>query len=195
MQGRFHIYEGYSIGEVVFGVRVLGLLGIDTLFVTNAAGGINKSLQPGDLMVIRDHINFSSENPALGEEIPEFGQRFFDMTCAYDRELIKKAKEVYERSGVSYKEGVYAFLKGPSYETPAEIKMLSVLGADAVGMSTVPEVIAARQMKINVFGISCITNLAAGISKTKLSHQEVVETSKKAQRDFIKIITEMISEA
>jgi len=145
-------------------------------------------------MVIRDHINLSGENPAIGEEIPQFGPRFFDMTYAYDTELIQKAKKVYEQNGIPYREGVYAFLKGPSYETPAEIKMLSIMGADAVGMSTVPEVIAARQMNIRVFGVSCITNMAAGISKTKLSHQEVVETSNKVKSSFTKIITDMVRE-
>lgn len=192
MQGRFHFYEGHPISRVVLGVRVMGLLGIETMFVTNAAGGINKAFKPGDLMVIKDHINFPGENPAFGEEIPEFGPRFFDMTGAYDPELIEKAKKVYDKNGVPYKEGVYVFYKGPSYETPAEIKMLSIIGADAVGMSTVPEVIAARQMNIKVFGMSCITNMAAGISKTKLSHQEVVETSRKVKESFIKIITDMI---
>ncbi|HHV83487.1 MAG TPA: purine-nucleoside phosphorylase [Tepidanaerobacter syntrophicus] len=194
MQGRFHFYEGHPISKVVFGVRVMGLLGINTLIVTNAAGGINTSLKPGDLMVIKDHINFAGENPAIGEEIPEFGPRFFDMTYAYDLELIETAKRVYEKNKVVYKEGVYAFLKGPSYETPAEIKMLSIIGADAVGMSTVPEVIAARQMNIKVFGISCITNMAAGISKNKLSHQEVIETSERVKKDFIKIISGAVAE-
>ena len=194
MQGRFHLYEGYPISKVVLGVRVMGLLGIKTLFVTNAAGGVNEAFAPGDLMVIRDHINLSGENPAIGEEIPQFGPRFFDMTYAYDTELIQKAKKVYEQNGIPYREGVYAFLKGPSYETPAEIKMLSIMGADAVGMSTVPEVIAARQMNIRVFGVSCITNMAAGISKTKLSHQEVVETSNKVKSSFNKIMTDMVRE-
>lgn len=194
MQGRFHFYEGHPISRVVLGVRVMGLLGVETLFVTNAAGGINKSFVPGDLMVIKDHINFPGENPAFGDEIPEFGPRFFDMTHAYETELIEKAKKIYEKNKVPYREGVYAFYKGPSYETPSEIKMLSIIGADAVGMSTVPEVIAARQMNIKVFGVSCITNMAAGISKTKLSHQEVVETSNKVKESFIKIITDMIEE-
>ncbi|MDD4569933.1 MAG: purine-nucleoside phosphorylase, partial [Tepidanaerobacteraceae bacterium] len=194
MQGRFHFYEGHPISRVVLGVRVLGLLGIDTLFVTNAAGGINESFKPGDLMVIKDHINFPGENPAFGEEIPEFGPRFFDMTFAYDKELTEKAKIVYEKNNVPYREGVYAFYKGPSYETPAEIRMLSFVGADAVGMSTVPEVIAARQMDIRVFGVSCVTNMAAGISKTKLAHQEVVDTSQRVKKSFIKIITDMIGQ-
>jgi len=188
MQGRFHLYEGYPVNKVVFGVRVLGLLGIKTLIVSNAAGGINENLQPGDLMVIKDHINFVGENPAGGEEIEELGPRFFDMTCAYDEKLRSIAREVFEELGVSFKEGVYAFFKGPSYETPAEIRMLKILGADAVGMSTVPEVIAARQMGIRVFGISLITNMAAGISKAPLSHEEVLDVSKKAGEKFVNII-------
>lgn len=192
MQGRFHFYEGYTLSKVTYAVRTLGLLGIKTLFVTNAAGGINENLQPGDLMVIKDHINFSSENPAVGKESLEFGPRFFDMTNAYDLDLIKNAKEVFIKNKVKYHEGVYAFMKGPSYETPAEVNMLKILGADAVGMSTVPEVIAARQMDIKVFGISCITNMAAGISKSLLSHQEVIETSKKAREKFKKIIKAMV---
>ncbi len=193
MQGRFHLYEGHPVSKVVSGVRVMGLLGIKTLFVTNAAGGINKKFRPGDLMVIKDHINFPGENPAFGQEIPEFGPRFFDMTYAYEPKLIEKAKEVYKINEIPYKEGIYAFYKGPSYETPAEIRMLSTIGADAVGMSTVPEVIAARQMRIKVFGISCITNMASGISKAKLSHQEVVNTSNRAKEDFTKVITQMVT--
>jgi purine-nucleoside phosphorylase len=192
MQGRFHFYEGYSMPKVVHGVRVLGLLGIKTLVVTNAAGGINPSFEPGDLMVINDHINLSGENPAAGPEIAEFGPRFFDMTHAYDVELIEKARKIFKNNGIKYTEGVYAFFKGPSYETPAEVRMIKLLGADAVGMSTVPEVIAARQMGIKVFGVSCVTNMASGLSDKPLSHQEVVETSNKAKEKFIKIIREML---
>ncbi|ABP67893.1 inosine guanosine and xanthosine phosphorylase family [Caldicellulosiruptor saccharolyticus DSM 8903] len=191
-QGRFHLYEGYKVEEVVFGVRVAGLLGVKNLIVTNAAGGISQFLSPGDLMVIKDHINLSGENPAIGEDAQYFGERFFDMTYAYDKETIEKAKDVYKKNGVDYKEGVYAFLKGPSYETPSEIRMLKILGADAVGMSTVPEVIAARQMGIRVFGISCITNMAAGILDKKLSHEEVIEVSKAVEEKFIKIIRDII---
>ncbi|WP_422444766.1 purine-nucleoside phosphorylase [Thermoanaerobacterium sp. DL9XJH110] len=193
MQGRIHLYEGYPVSSVVFGVRVMGLLGIRELFVTNAAGGINPDLKPGDLMVIKDHINLSGENPAAGDEIPELGPRFFDMTFAYDRELINRARQVFTKNNTEYKEGVYAYLKGPSYETPAEIRMLKILGADAVGMSTVPEVIAARQMGIRVFGLSCITNMAAGISQSPLSHQEVLDISRRAGQKFIEIITDMVS--
>lgn len=192
MQGRFHLYEGYPIEKVVFGVRVLGLLGIRVLIVTNAAGGISANLGPGDLMVIKDHINMTGENPAAGEEIPELGSRFFDMTFAYDAELREKAKQVFEEAGLEYKEGVYAFLKGPSYETPAEIRMLKAIGADAVGMSTVPEVIAARQMGIRVLGISCITNMAAGILDKPLSHAEVLEVSEKVKEKFVRVLSSII---
>ncbi|SHM81967.1 purine-nucleoside phosphorylase [Caldanaerovirga acetigignens] len=193
MQGRFHLYEGYPIEKVVFGVRVLGLLGIKVLIVTNAAGGINESFCPGDLMVIKDHINMSGENPAAGEEIPEIGPRFFDMTYAYDEGLRQKAKTAFEEIGVEYKEGVYAFMRGPSYETPAEIRMLKTIGADAVGMSTVPEVIAARQMGIRVLGISCITNMAAGILDKPLSHAEVLEVSEKVKEKFVRVLSSIIS--
>lgn len=195
MQGRFHFYEGYPMSKVTYAVRTLGLLGTKTLFVTNAAGGINENLQPGDLMVIKDHINFLGENPAAGKESLEFGPRFFDMTHAYDSKLLEDARKVFTKNKVKYHEGVYAFMKGPSYETPAEVNMLKILGADAVGMSTVPEVIAARQMDIKVFGISCITNMAAGISKASLSHQEVIETSKKAREKFKQIVKDMIKNA
>ncbi len=191
-QGRFHLYEGYKVEEVVFGVRAAGLLGVKNLIVTNAAGGISPLLSPGDLMVIKDHINLSGENPAIGPEAERFGERFFDMTYAYDREMIEKAKDVYKKNRVDYKEGIYAFLKGPSYETPSEIKMLKIIGADAVGMSTVLEVIAARQMNMRVFGVSCITNMAAGILEKKLSHQEVIEVTKLVEEKFIKIIRDLI---
>jgi purine-nucleoside phosphorylase len=192
MQGRFHLYEGYDISEVVFGTRVIAFLGIENLYVTNAAGGINTSLRPGDLMVIKDHINFSGENPACGEEIPELGPRFFDMTYAYDPDLKERAKVIFKRNDTGYKEGVYAFFKGPSYETPAEIRMLKKMGGDAVGMSTVPEVIAARQIGVKVFGVSCITNMAAGISDSLLSHSEVIAASEQAQDILTRILIDMI---
>ncbi|MEZ0537348.1 purine-nucleoside phosphorylase [Caldicellulosiruptoraceae bacterium PP1] len=191
-QGRVHLYEGYSIYDVVFGIRTIGLLGVKNLIVTNAAGGINTGFVPGDLMVIKDHLNLSGENPAIGEEFSEFGNRFFDMTYAYDRELIDIIKDVYKKNGIDYREGVYAFLKGPSYETPSEIKMLRIMGADAVGMSTVPEVIAARQMGIRVCGISCITNMAAGILDRKLTHQEVIEVSNMVKEKFTKLVSDII---
>lgn len=194
MQGRFHLYEGYPVERVVFGVRTLGLLGAKVMVITNAAGGISENLRPGDLMVIKDHINMAGENPAAGEETPELGPRFFDMTYAYDGELRERAQRAFEEAGLEYKEGVYAFMRGPSYETPAEIRMLKTIGADAVGMSTVPEVIAARQMGIRVLGISCITNMAAGILEKPLSHAEVLEVSERVKGKFVEVLGRIISE-
>ncbi|MEZ0537952.1 purine-nucleoside phosphorylase [Caldicellulosiruptoraceae bacterium PP1] len=191
-QGRFHLYEGYSINDVVIGIRTIGLLGVNKLIVTNAAGGISSKLMPGDLMIINDHINLSNENPAIGKDALDFGERFFDMTYAYDQELIEKARIIYNKNNIEYKEGVYAFLKGPSFETPAEIRMLKTLGADAVGMSTVPEVIAARQLKMRVLGISCITNMAAGILDQILTDKEVFEIAKKSEGIFTKLLKEII---
>ncbi|MEM7435104.1 MAG: purine-nucleoside phosphorylase [Myxococcota bacterium] len=175
MQGRFHLYEGYTVNEVVFGVRLMAALGARTLIVTNAAGGISSSLAPGDLMVISDQLNLTGSS-LVGESVAA-GPRFVDMTEAFDPTLRGVAIEVAEAQGVSLAEGVYAGLLGPAYETPAEVRMLRTLGADAVGMSTVLEVIAARQQGMRVLGISCITNLASGISGAPLSHEEVTETA------------------
>ncbi|MDQ3256501.1 MAG: purine-nucleoside phosphorylase, partial [Acidobacteriota bacterium] len=163
MQGRFHYYEGYQFNEVTFPVRVLGVLGIKSLVLTNAAGGLNNGFTQGALMVISDHLNLIGENPLRGANDERFGPRFPDMTEVYDREYQDIAIKESRRAGRELRRGVYAALSGPSYETPAEIRMLRALGADAVGMSTVPEAIVARQMGIKVLGISCITNLAAGV--------------------------------
>lgn len=192
MQGRFHYYEGYPIHDVVFPVRVMIGLGIDSLIVTNAAGGVNESFAPGDLMIIRDHINYAGVNPLIGKNLDDKGPRFVDMTWAYDRELIKLAKKSAENLNLSLKEGVYMWFSGPTYETPAEIKLASVLGADAVGMSTVPEVIIANHEGIRVLGISCITNMAAGILDQPLDHNEVVETSLKVKDQFQSLVMEII---
>ncbi|UCH93770.1 MAG: purine-nucleoside phosphorylase [Candidatus Aminicenantes bacterium] len=189
MQGRYHFYEGHDIAEVVFPVRVLCRLGVKKLLLTNAAGGINPMLIPGDLMILRDHINMMGVNPLKGENDDRLGPRFPDMSHVYDEALIDIIAEGMQSRGMGVKKGVYAALSGPSYETPAEIKMLSVLGADAVGMSTVPEAIAARHMGAAVAGISCISNLAAGISKTPLSHREVTETANRVKDRFIKLLT------
>ena len=162
MQGRFHLYEGYSLEEVTFPIRVMKRLGVETVLITNAAGGINESFQAGDLMLIRDHINFMFRNPLVGPNDPELGDRFPDMTEAYDADLRRLAKKVAEKLGIDLKEGVYAAMLGPSYETPAEIRMLRTVGGDAVGMSTVPEVIVARHAGIRVLGLSCIANMARG---------------------------------
>jgi purine-nucleoside phosphorylase len=192
MQGRYHYYEGHHITEVVFPVRVLCSLGIGKLLLTNASGGINSMLVPGDLMIIRDHINMMGTNPLIGENDDRLGPRFPDMSEVYDRELADIIAECQQELGLGVKKGVYLALTGPSYETPAEIKMLSVWGADAVGMSTVPEAIAARHMGVKVAGISCVCNLAAGISKTPLSHKEVTETADRVKEVFIRLLNTAI---
>lgn len=184
MQGRVHLYEGHPTADVVFGVRLMRVLGASTLVITNAAGGCGEGLQAGDLMLIEDHLNLTGQSCLVGENEPELGVRFPDMSEAYDRKLRALADDVAHSQGVKLARGVYAGLLGPSYETPAEIRMLSRLGADAVGMSTVLEVIAARHMGMKVLGISCITNLAAGISATTLSHDEVTETANRVRRTF-----------
>lgn len=188
MQGRFHYYEGYSLNEVVFPVRVMIGLGIKNLIVTNAAGGVNEKLLPGDLMIIKDHINFTGQNPLIGKNYKELGPRFVDMTQSYDKNLIDLTVKVGEKLNISLQEGVYMWLTGPTYETPAEIKLARVLGASAVGMSTVPEVIAASHQGIKVLGISCITNMAAGILDKPLNHEEVIETSLKVKEKFEKLV-------
>ena len=184
MQGRVHFYEGYAISEVVFPLRVLIRLGIRKLIVTNAAGGINRDLSPGDLMLITDHINLMGVNPLMGPNLDEFGPRFPDMTEAYPAEFRQLAHSVAREQKIELREGVYVGLAGPTYETPAEIRMLRSLGGDAVGMSTVPEVIAANHSGLKVLGISCITNMAAGILPRKLDHAEVLETTTRVRRKF-----------
>jgi purine-nucleoside phosphorylase len=181
LQGRVHIYEGFSIADVVFPIRVLGCLGIRQLIVTNAAGGVNKTFNPGDLMLITDHINFTGTNPLIGANIDEFGPRFPDMSEAYDSGMRQIALDTAKLKNISLREGVYIAFSGPNYETPAEIRMCRAMGADAVGMSTVPEVIVARHMGIRVLGISCITNMAAGIPPQPLTHRDVLDTAEKAQ--------------
>lgn len=188
MQGRVHFYEGYDMNEVMFLARMLGRLGVKKLVVTNAAGGVNTSYQAGDLMLISDHINFMGQNPLRGPNIDELGLRFPDMSEAYPESLRNLAKEVAAGIGLKLQEGVYLALSGPTYETPAEIRAFRVLGADAVGMSTVPEVIAASHMQIPVLGISCITNMAAGILKQKLTHQEVMDTTARVQKQFTALV-------
>lgn len=188
MQGRVHFYEGYEMPEVMFLTRVVGRLGIRKLIVTNAAGGINTSFVPGDLMLISDHINLMGMNPLRGPNVDDLGVRFPDMSDAYAEELRGVAKRVAAELGIAVKEGVYLALSGPTYETPAEIRAFRVLGADAVGMSTAPEVIAASHMQIPVVGISCITNMAAGILKQKLTHQEVIDTTARVQKEFTALV-------
>jgi len=184
MSGRFHYYEGNDMASIAYYVRVMKVMGVKKLIITNAAGGINRSFTPGDLMLITDHIKFFDNSPLRGENIEEFGLRFNDMSTAYTPSLREVAKAAAKDMGITLKEGVYAFMPGPSFETPAEIRALSVLGADAVGMSTVPEVITATHCGINVLGISCITNMAAGILDQPLSHAEVLETTARTHDVF-----------
>lgn len=188
MQGRFHFYEGYDLKTVTFPVRVLKMLGIENLIVTNAAGGVNLDFKPGDLMIISDCINFSGANPLIGKNYEEFGPRFPDMSAPFNKELINIALAASREENVPVVKGTYFMFSGPNYETPAEIRMVRILGGDAVGMSTVPEVIAANHSGIRVLGISCITNMAAGILDQPLSHQEVIETSNRARDNFQKLI-------
>lgn len=193
MQGRVHYYEGYTLEEVTFPIRVFKLLGIKRLILTNAAGGIDIELNQGALMVISDHLNLMGVNPLRGPNDERFGPRFPDMSEAYSRTLQEEAVDEARRMGVDIRRGVYAALSGPSYETPAEIHMLRALGADAVGMSTVPETIVARQMGIEVLGISCITNMAAGISDEPINHEEVMETGQRVRATFTKLLRGVIS--
>lgn len=192
MQGRFHFYEGYSMEEVTFPIRVMKLLGVETIIVTNAAGGINSCFLPGDLMLINDHINFMGTNPLIGRNLDHFGERFPDMSNCYNKKLGEIAKEAGKDKGVALKEGVYCAMTGPNYETPAEVRMIKVLGGDAVGMSTVPEVVTAVHSKMNVIGISCITNMASGVTENSLDHQEVIETSERVKEKFILLIEGII---
>lgn len=193
MQGRFHFYEGYGMDEVVFPIRVMKLLGIEKLIVTNAAGGVNSDFEPGTLMLIRDHINFAGINPLIGKNSDEFGPRFPDMSFAYSPELRGKAKEAADHMKLDVKEGVYVWMTGPSYETPAEIRMCSIIGGDAVGMSTVPEVVVANHQGMRVLGISFITNLAAGIQKTPLNHTEVIEITERKKHLFQSYVSEIVA--
>lgn len=188
MQGRVHLYEGYSPADVVFPMRVLSRLGIRAVILTNAAGGINVNFKQGALVILRDHINLMGVNPLSGPNDDRFGPRFPDMTEAYCKSCRCAALEEAHRLGIEVHEGVYAAIPGPSYETPAEIRYLRSIGADVVGMSTVPEVIAARHMSMRVLGISCVTNMAAGILDQPLNHEEVLETGKRVSKQFIALL-------
>lgn len=194
MRGRFHLYEGYDARQVTFPVRVMKQLGIHTLIVTNAAGGVNTSFQAGDLMLITDHLNLMYRNPLTGPNDERLGVRFPDMSEAYSLRLREVAVHVADRHKINLKQGVYAAVTGPTYETPAEVRMLRFLGADAVGMSTVPEVIAARHMNMSVIGISCITNMAAGILPQPLSHAEVVVAAEQARPQFVQLLLAIIED-
>ena len=188
MQGRVHYYEGHTIEACVHGVRTMARLGVTTVLLTNAAGGCEPSWAPGDLMIVTDHLNLAATSPLIGPTDDALGVRFPDMTEAYDGKLRAALKEVAAAHGIPLREGVYAWLTGPSYETPAEIRMLRTLGANAIGMSTVPEVVALRHMGVRVGALSCITNLAAGISKTTLDHKEVEETARARREDLLKLL-------
>lgn len=192
MKGRVHYYEGYPVSDVVLPVRLLKLMGAEILFLTNAAGGVNTSFHAGDLMLIRDHISAFAPNPLIGPNIDELGPRFPDMSKVYDRELQKLIVGRAKENHIYLQEGVYAQMTGPSYESPAEIRMLRMLGCDAVGMSTVVEAIAANHMGMKICGVSCISNLAAGMSENPLSHKEVQEAADMAAPAFKRLVTEAV---
>jgi purine-nucleoside phosphorylase len=194
MSGRVHHYEGYGLDQVVFPVRLLGRLGVNVLILTNAAGSVNVNYKPGELVAITDHVNLLG-NPLIGPNDERLGPRFFDMSEAYDPKLREMAEKACWKAGVPVRKGVYLALTGPSYETPAEIRMARTLGADAVGMSTVPEVIAARHMGIRVLGLSCITNMAAGVTKQKLDHREVLEVGERVKAGLMEVLGRIIEEA
>jgi purine-nucleoside phosphorylase len=195
LAGRCHVYEGHDLRTVTFAVRALGLLGVKALILTNAAGGINTGFTQGALMVIDDHINLIGNNPLVGANDDRFGVRFPDMSEVYSRRLRRIADQAGEAAGVALSHGIYVGLLGPSYETPAEIRFLRTIGADAVGMSTVPEAIVARHMGIEVLGISCITNMAAGVLPHPLHHDEVMETARRVRGEFIGLLKEVIARA
>ena len=192
MQGRVHYYEGYPMSDVVLPTRLMGLLGAKKIILTNAAGGVNYNFKPGDFMLITDHITTAVPNPLIGENIDELGTRFPDMSEVYAPELQEQVRKAAEKLQVPLQEGVYMQFTGPSYETPAEIRMCRTWGGDAAGMSTACEAVAANHMGMKVCGISCITNLAAGMSKQKLDHKEVQETADRVSRQFKQLVTEVI---
>ncbi len=194
MSGRFHYYEGYTMKEVTYPVYVMKMLGIENIIITNACGGINRSFKPGDLMIIKDFINLFGHNPLIGINDERLGTRFPDMSEPYKLAFVDKAEKAAEDLGIDYQKGVYAGFTGPYYETASEIVMIDRMGADAVGMSTVPETIAANYLGLNVLGIACITNMATGIQKVKHSHEKVVETAQKASEKLCIWIEKIIAE-
>ena len=193
MQGRFHYYEGYSMQEVTFPVRVMRELGIKTLFVSNASGGTNPAFEIGDLMIITDHINYFPEHPLRGKNIP-YGPRFPDMSEAYDKELIRKANEIAKEKGIKVQHGIYIGTQGPTFETPAEYKLFHILGADAVGMSTVPETIVANYLGMKVLGIACLTNMATGLRVGNHSHEEVLQIANQSSEKLSTWLLHIIEE-
>ncbi|MDO3412628.1 purine-nucleoside phosphorylase [Saccharibacillus sp. CPCC 101409] len=188
MKGRFHYYEGFTLDEVTFPVRVMKALGVENLLITNACGAVNESFEPGDLMLITDHLNLVGSNPLIGPNNNELGPRFPDLSKVYTPELRAIASSVAQEQGVRLREGVYAWWSGPAYETPAEIRMIRAMGADAVGMSTVPEAIVAAHGRMNVLGISCLTNMACGILDQPLSHDEVIEVAARVREKFVALV-------
>ena len=192
MQGRFHYYEGYSMEQVVYPVRTMKMLGIENLFLTNAAGCVNENWRPGDLMLITDHIKLIADSPLRGRNPDELGPRFFDMTQAYDKSLITVAEKAAIKKGIAVRKGVYMLFTGPAFETAAEVRFARIAGADAVGMSTVPEAIAASHMKMHTIGISCLTNMAAGILDQPLNHEEVLETGERVKKTFSALVREIV---
>jgi purine-nucleoside phosphorylase len=192
LQGRFHVYEGYDMSDVVFPTRTICALGIKTLLLTNASGGINTRYRPGDIMIIEDHLNLMGDNPLKGPNLAQLGPRFPDMSEAYSAECIRILEETAAELGIKVQKGVYTGVLGPTYETPAEVRMLRTLGGDAVGMSTVPEAIAANHLGVRVAGLACITNLASGLSPRKLTHAEVVENIKLSVENLDKILEKAI---
>ncbi|MDD3594481.1 MAG: purine-nucleoside phosphorylase [Candidatus Gastranaerophilales bacterium] len=192
MQGRIHYYEGHEIQKIVYPVKVMKKLGVENLIITNAAGGVSEKVTIGDLMLINDHINFMGVNPLIGANANDLGERFPDMSEVYNPALREKTKKIAAKLGINLKEGIYAATSGPSYETPAEIKMFRTLGADAVGMSTVPEAIVANYCGMKILGISCITNMAAGVTGKRLNHSEVIEEGQKVKENFTKLIRQVI---
>jgi purine-nucleoside phosphorylase len=195
MAGRVHYYEGYTPQQVVFPIRVLGRLGVRTAILTNAAGSVNVGFAPGELMIIEDHINYLGMNPLMGPNEESLGLRFFDMSAAYDPDLRRIAERACAAAQVTARKGVYIAFTGPSYETPAEIRMARAMGADAVGMSTVPEVIAARHLGIRVLGLSCITNMAAGVLEQKLDHVEVLDVAERVRERLLDVLARIVAEA
>jgi len=192
MQGRFHFYEGYSMKEITFPIYVMKSLGVKHIILTNAAGGVNKTFMPGDLMIINDQINLTGHSPLIGKNDEALGPRFPDCSNIYDKAFNQKIMAVANKENILIREGVYFYNTGPAYETPAEVKLAGLLGGDAVGMSTAPEALIAAYLGVKVTGISCITNMAAGISDQALNHQEVVETANKVKSTFIKLVKKII---
>lgn len=192
MQGRYHFYEGYSMQTVTFPVKVMKKLGVKTLIITNAAGAVTPEFRPGDLMLITDHINFMGTNPLIGKNDETLGTRFPDMSEVYSKELIQTAEAIAKKLNINYQKGVYAATTGPSYETPSEVKMFRMLGANAVGMSTAPEAIVANYCGLKILGISCLTNYAAGVSETPLNHQEVIDTANRVKESFKNLLSEIL---